>query len=141
MANHKHFEIIKAWKEGHKVETYITSLGIWVEDRNPHFSPDAQYRIKWEKPEYKIEAAKFDKQYNAAYNEFVPETLKFSWDWSCEICDSSFDELKNTITIYDYVKLFKFKNDYHVGTDDIHDNNVKYTFDADTKKLISVELI
>jgi len=58
-----------------------------------------------------------------------------------EICTHSINKHKNTVTVYENVKLIKFKNDYHVGADDKLVNNVKYTFDATTHKLISVEMI
>jgi hypothetical protein len=141
MANHKHFDIIKAWREGHKIETYLPCLGLWVEDKNPHFSPDTRYRIKWEKPEYRELDILPKTNTEQPQNNSDARGLNLTHFWVDEICDWSDDVVRSTIIVYDYVKLFKFKNDCFVGSDEEHSNNVKYTFDADTYRLISVEMI
>ena len=41
---HPHNDLIKAWKKGAKIEAYI--VGDWVEEPNPDWYEDTQYRIK-----------------------------------------------------------------------------------------------
>lgn len=61
---HPHNDLIKSWKKGAKIEAYI--VGDWVEEPNPDWYEDTQYRIKPEQKTktvyewlYKIEADRY----------------------------------------------------------------------------------
>lgn len=57
---HPHNDTIKAWKKGAKIESYI--VGDWVEEPNPDWYGDTQYRIK---PEPVIHCLVYDaKRFN-----------------------------------------------------------------------------
>lgn len=42
---HKHAELIKAWADGADIE-YCTSIGKWIDVKEPSWSDDIDYRIK-----------------------------------------------------------------------------------------------
>jgi len=143
MSKHVHAEIIKAWGEGKTIQVYDNSIGSWVIDKSPYFSPNLEYRIvdpigaSGQRSSYVDTWATMNDQQNKPSNSFE-FTLRPSLE---EICAYSVNELKNTITVYEQVKLIKFKDDYHIGSDDSRVNNVKYTFDANTFGLVKVEMI
>lgn len=44
---HTHCELIKAWADGAVIQRMFNSTtGMWVDDLNPSWFADAQYRIK-----------------------------------------------------------------------------------------------
>ena len=44
MKPHKHCDLIKAWADGHEIQTFLK--GEWVDEPLPCFFPDNEYRIK-----------------------------------------------------------------------------------------------
>lgn len=46
---HKHAELIKAWADGAEIEMFARPFGKWMEDDNPSWDVDSEYRIKPEK--------------------------------------------------------------------------------------------
>lgn len=165
MSKHVHAEVIKAWGEGKTIEVFDDRTGSWNIDKNPYFSPNLDYRIV--EVEIKFNNSYSDKNYPVyvdgwkTMNDQMQNAVHLSQSYtdsdtysvtssvtssvtlpSCEeIYAYSIDQGRRVVTVYENVKLIKFKNDYHIGRDDRLVNNVKYTFDADTYQLISVEMI
>ena len=46
MAKHKHAELIKAWAEGARIETYSKRYNRWVNTKSPTWDESTQYRIR-----------------------------------------------------------------------------------------------
>lgn len=41
----KHKEVVEAWLDGHKVETYFGAAQGWLHIINPHFDVESEYRV------------------------------------------------------------------------------------------------
>lgn len=147
---HVHEKAIKAWAEGKQIKRWDELRFSWVEDPNPHFDPKIQYSFEDEEPhttgyiqidekelkkhEDKKTILPFQNEWwedNTGYNKQVIESIT---SWAKEVMQSN-------IVVYDRVKLFELRDSYHIGSQDTGNVNVKYTFDKETRELISVELI
>lgn len=66
---HKHAELIKAWADGAEIEC-CTSIGKWIDIKEPSWSDDIDYRIK---PEPKPDVVEF------LYTENKPSGAIIKW--------------------------------------------------------------
>jgi len=142
MSKHVHAEIIKAWAEGKKIQRYSNVLCTWCHDPNPYFDRTMMYRVAPETYLHRNEGMYSGYTINPVMStNSEVGTYKFSFDTQNygDVLQSAVDFIKGTITVYDHVKLFKFKSENHVGSDAELGYNVKYVFDANTQVLISVE--
>ena len=86
MNRHKHYDLIVAWAEGHKIEVYVHAYQEWQPVLLPAWNPDTLYRlapikpsIDWDhvNPEY-IALAVDDDGQAFLYTE-VPHSLDTIW--------------------------------------------------------------